>query len=179
MPSRSLLTYSLAVLVLAGLPSVAQAQDYFNFSLGLMATLGGTTDAEPDPGIDNFGFQAVFGYQIDRHTLFKARLGQLDLETDEGNGLYDTELSYVTLGGEYLINSGSYESGLFIGLGFYDLDAAPLIEDESSLGLALGTSGAFRLQDRLDLVVEFSIHYADLDYAQFFLMGHAGLAYRF
>lgn len=176
---KSLLAFPVVVLALTVLPSAAQAQGYFNYNVGLMATVGGTTGSDPDPGVDNFGFQASFGYQIDRYSLFKARLGQLELDADEPGGLFDTELTYLTLGGEYLINAGAYESGLFLGLGFYDLDAAPLVEDESSLGINLGTSGSFRLTDRLNFVVEFSVHYADLDYAQFFYMGHAGVAFRF
>lgn len=178
MHQKPLLTSSLILFLLAALaPSGASAQSPYNYSLALMGGLGGSTDAQPDASLDNFGWQARFTMELERHTLFAARAGQLALTSD--NALFDSDLSYITVSGEYRFPAGFYESGLFIGLGAYDLSGDFLVEDETGIGLTLGASGDFRITDRLTFVLEFSGHYADLDYAQIFLMGHAGVSFHF
>lgn len=175
---RHLMVAILVALALGLVPSTSLAQSRYAFTVGLMGGLGGSTDAEPDTDLNNFGLQALFAMDLDIHTMFSVRAGQLDLETDAGE-LYDTELAYVTLSGEYRMTAGFYESGLFLGLGYYDLNGAPLVPGDSALGLTLGTTGDFRLTDRFSLLVEIAGHYADLDHAQFFLHGHAGVAFHF
>lgn len=174
---KPLLTSSLVLLLLVALaPLSASAQSPYNYSVALMGGLGGSSDAD-DSNLDNFGWQARFAMELELHTLFSVRAGQLALDTD--SALFDSDLSYLTVAGEYRFPAGFYESGLFLGLGAYDLTGDLLVEDETAIGLTLGTSGDFRVTDRVTVIVEFSGHYADLDYAQIFLMGHAGVSFRF
>ncbi len=161
------------------LPAAAAARESHSFKFALMGGLGGATDAEPDVDLDNAGFQLMFAMTTDSDVNFAIRAGRLDMEAGEGSGLFDSELTYVTLTGEYMVTAGYYESGLFFGIGVYDLDDTPLIEGESALGITLGVSGDFRLSDRFSFLAEFSGHYADFDRANVFLMGHAGLAFKF
>ncbi|MCP4656740.1 MAG: hypothetical protein GY856_15110 [bacterium] len=175
---RHLTVAILVALALGLVPGSSFAQSRYPYTVGLMGGLGGATDANPDTGLDNVGWQALFAMDIDVRTLFSVRAGQLDLETDAGE-LYDGELSYVTLSGEYRMTAGFYESGLFLGLGYYNRGGAPLGPDDSALGLTLGSTGDFRLSDRFSLLVELAGHYADLDQAQFFLHGHVGVAFHF
>ena len=177
---RPLLVAILAVAALTVVPATVSAQPARTFTLGLQGSIGGFTDAEPDTGFDNLGLQAFFFMEIDHATLFGVRLGQLQLEADDAFGdLYDSDLSYLTLAGEYRFPEAFYESGLYLGLGFYSLDGGPVIEDDTGLGLNLGATGTFRLTDRLSLVVDLSAHYADLDRAQFLFMGNVGLGFSF
>ncbi len=170
------------------LPATSSAQEpHFNYSIGLMGGFGGSTDAEPDVGYDNFGFEAFFSMETQLRTKFVVRLGQMAFETGfntanvANQGIVpfdiDVDLNYATLSGEYKYTDSGYIGGLFIGLGFYELDSS--FYDENSLGVTVGTTGDVRLTDRLSLHIQLSGHYADLDYAQFFLMGHVGLAFHF
>ena len=156
-------------------PVSSEAQGSCNCTVGLLFGVGGSVESSPDTGIDNFTIEGLFSYQIDRYSLFRARLGQLDLESEFGS----TELSYLTLGGEYLIANGHYVSGLFLGLGFYDVAAGGGFADDTALGLTAGVTGDFRLNDRFSLLVELSGHYADLEQSQFFAAGHVGVAFHF
>ena len=171
--SRCSLLLALLVCSLVALPS--QAQNLNTYSVGLMLGLGGSAESTPDTGVDNFTFEGFFSYKLDRDSLFRVRVGQMDLETDIG----ETELNYVTLSGEYLISAGSYESGLFLGLGFYDVGSGAGFLDDNALGLTLGVTGDFFLTDNFSALVQFSGHYADFDGTQFFVAGHVGLAYHF
>ncbi len=168
----------LAFIVLA--PSSGLAQSGYTYSIGLLGGLGGSADAEPDTGLDNLGWQARFSMELEVRTLFSVRAGQLQLAVDDvPGGLFDSDLSYVTLSGEYTFPAGFYESGVFIGLGAYDLSGDGVLADESAIGLTVGTSGDFRITKRLSCLIELAGHYADLDYAQLFFMAHAGLSFHF
>ena len=174
-----ILSFALGLLVAFGAPQHGVAQSN-TFSIALMGGLGGSFDAEPDTGLDNTGLQVRFTMELDLRTDFAVRVGKMDLEGESSvPGLFDSELTYLTLAGEYAFPAGYYESGLFIGLGLYDLSGDLFIPDEDGIGLTVGASGEFRITDRFFAVVEFSGHYADLDYAQFFAMGHAGVGFRF
>lgn len=164
----------LALLALGSLPAASSAQQADNFTVGLMAGLGGSTE---DSQFDNFGFQAFFAVATELQARVVVRLGQLELESDET--LFKGDLTYLTVAGEYNFRAPSYDSGVFLGLGFYDLSADFFGPDDSGIGLTLGTSSDFRLTDRLSMVAEISGHFADLEDYQFFLLAHAGLAYHF
>ncbi len=177
------------------LPGSSAAQSDNRFTLGLMGGFGGALASEPSSSSlektfllqeeFNFGFQLIFNTEMRRGTLFGVRIGQLDVELANRNflGLFvgpiESELTYATAVGEYRLPTGSYESGLFIGLGYYSIDGQGLFDDDTGLGLNVGTTGDFRLNDRLSFLLEFSAHYADLDYAQFFVMAHAGIGFHF
>ena len=165
-----------ALLLLALSPAASSAQASSPYAAGLTVGLGGASGAEPSTDYGNFGFQAFFSMEVQTSTRFVVRLGQQGLESKDSS--VDADLGYLTLAGEYMFNAGLYKSGLFMGLGAYDLSGSG-VEDDSALGLSLGTTGDFRLTDRLNLRVELSGHYADLDYAHFFVMVHAGVAYHF
>ncbi len=178
MPHRRHVIPALAAfLLLALLPAAASAQQPSTYAVGLSLGLGGASGSERSTGYDNLGFQAFFSVEIQSRTRFVTRLGQLGLDSKDST--VDADLTYLTLAGEYAFNAGSYESGLFLGLGFYDLSSNFGGGDDSALGLTLGTNGDFRLTDHLSLNVELSAHWADLDDAEFFIMGHAGVAYHF
>lgn len=171
------------ILILIGLltavlivPSAAQAEDR-GYTLALSLTLGGTSDAEPDPGFGNLGLQATFLMETSPRVHFGIRAGQLTLEGDRD--VFDADLSYLTLVGEYRFTESYYESGLFLGLGFYDLAGDAFFEDESSVGVTVGVTGDFRINDRWSVLGEIAGHGVDMDYANFFITGHVGLAYHF
>ena len=180
---------ALVWLCLAGSSS---AQTTTRFTAGAMLGFGGTTGSGPSGTGDIFlrddrfdlGFQLLFGMEVQRGTMFNVRLGQMDVEIstpalEQFGQAVDSELTYATLAGEYRLSAGSYQSGLFMGVGYYSVDGQNIFEDDTALGLTLGTTGDIRINDRWSVIVEFSGHYADLDYAQFFIMGHAGFAVHF
>ncbi len=191
---RFLSSSIVVALVLCCLPASSSAQSNNRYAVGLMAGLGGTTASEPASAtVDdvfllddqfNFGYQLLFNMEVRRGVLFGVRLGQLDVEV-ANNALaalgtpVESELTYLTLSGEYRFSEGTYQSGLFLGAGYYSVAGKSFFDDDTGLGLTVGTAGDFRLNDSWSVLVEFSGHYADLDYSQFFIMGHAGLAFNF
>ena len=192
---RPLFLSILVALVLTLLPGSSFAQTQYRYAVGLMAGFGGTTGSEPaSTTVDDvflredrfeLSYQLLFDMEIRRGTSFGVRLGQVEVEIDDAGlvapftATVDSELTYLTLSGEYRLSAGFYHSGLFFGVGYYGIDGQDTYEDDTGLGLSAGASGHFRLNDRWSLMIEFSGHYADLDYAQFFIMGHAGLAFHF
>jgi len=175
---RRLTVILLFLLALGLLPFQAAAQERYTYSYlaGFSVGLGGTADAESDPGFDNFDWQAMFGMDLEKNLRFGARLGQMSLDTDGGSG---NDLTYLTLVGEYLAPAPHYESGLYLGVGYYDFGAGGFFPGDSSLGLTLGVTAGFKMTDRLVLLLDLAGHYADLNYAQFFANANVGVAYRF
>ncbi len=191
---RFLASSILVALILCCLPGSSWAQSSSRYTAGLMLGFGGTTASEPSSTTvdevflidDQFdlGFQLLFNMEVRRGVLFGVRLGQLDVEVANNalaalDAAVDSELTYVTAGGEYRFSDGQYQSGLFMGLGYYSVDGQDVFDDDSGLGLTFGTAGDFRVNDRWSILIEFSGHYADIDAAQFFFMGHAGVAFHF
>ena len=192
---RLLYLSTLVVLASLLLPASSQAQAGFRYAIGFMGGFGGATASEPSSSTveqvfvrdDSFdlGFQLVFDMEVRRGTLFGLRVGQMDIELSSPlllsifDGPIESELTYASAVGEYRLSTGLYQSGLFLGLGYYSIDGQSFFDDDTGLGLTVGTTGDFRINDRWSVLVEFSGHYADLDYAQFFVMGHAGVAFRF
>lgn len=166
------------LLGLLTLPGASQAQDR-GFMVGAFVNYGGATDADPDTSLDDTGFQLLVSYERDIDNRFSVRLGQMSFDADEGGGLFDADLTYVALSGEYMISAGHYESGLFMGLGVYSIDGDVLVSDEDAFGLHLGASGDFRLTNRFSLLADISVHYADLDFARFFAMVNVGVGFKF
>ncbi len=170
----------LAALLL--LPGAARAQEMYTFTAGLLGGIGGSLDAEPGDDLGNTGFQLNLTMVTEPRTHVGFRLGQLSLDGEERFGsLTEAELSYVTVAGEYRFPQSYYESGLYIGLGGYRLEGSRGSQDEqdTAIGLNLGVTGEFRVTQWLGVLIELSGHYADLDEAQFFALGHAGLAIHF
>lgn len=179
MRTRSLvLTGLIAVCLLLPAPLSAQGRQDGGYTVALSLSLGGTSDAEPDPGFDDLGLQASFSMETEARVAFGARLGQIALEADEGSA-FDADLTYITLSGEYRFAESFYESGLFFGLGFYDLAGDAQVEDESSVGFTLGVTGDFRINERWSVLGEIAGHAVDMDYANFFVTLNAGVAFSF
>ena len=172
---RMVTLIGLAVLVLA--PVGVMAQGASTYTIGLMAGLGGSTEDDPDTDLDNFGWQALFDMKIDSVTSWGVRAGQLSLETDDS--AFDIDLNYLTVAGQYRFSDDIVDSGLYLGLGVYDFDGEPAFGSDTALGLALGVTGRVGITEKLSVLLELSGHYADLDQAQFFVMGHVGLGYHF
>jgi hypothetical protein len=170
----------LAALLL--LPGAARAQELYTFTAGLLGGIGGSLDADPGDDLGNTGFQLNLTMVTEPRTHVGFRLGQLSLDSEENFGsLSEAELSYVTVAGEYRFPQSYYESGLYIGLGGYRLEGNRGSQDEqdTAIGLNLGVTGEFRVTQWLGVLIELSGHYADLDEAQLFGMGHAGINIHF
>ena len=192
---RYLTSSILIALAFCCLAGSSSAQTTSRYTAGAMFGFGATTGSGPSGStIDDaylvddrfdFGYQLFFGMEVRRGVMFATRFGQMDVQIASPNRLalfgspVDSELTYLTLAGEYRLPAGSYQSGLFLGAGYYSVDGQDVFDDDSGLGLTVGVDGDFRINDRWSILVEFSGHYADLDYAQFFIMGHAGIGFRF
>lgn len=182
---RAVVLCVLLGVALAG-SAAAQAESHV-FTATAAGGIGGPINVdEPDPGLDNTGFQLGFSWLTAPKSRVSARLGQLDMSGEQLEGLLDPELTYVNIGGEYRYTETYYESGLYLGLGLYQLDGdrfvegVPQSDDETALGLVLGATGDFPINDRFSVIVELSAHYADFDRGNVvFGLLHAGVAYRF
>ena len=160
----------------------ASASDLYNFTASLFGTVGGALDvAGEDPGLDQTGFQLGFAWKTQPKAQVGVRLGQVDMEGEQLEGLFDPELSYATIGGEYRYRESYYDSGVFLGLGVYQLEGivGGAATDDSSIGINLGASGDFPITKRMSFLAEISLHYADLEYAQSFAFAHFGLGFHF
>lgn len=172
---RSLVVAWLAVMALAMSPKAEAADSGYDFSLGLLGGVGGTeeTDSYTQPGFELLGAMELYP-----RTYFVVRVGQLAIDQD-GGALPEGDLGYVTVATEYRNPAGFYNSGLFVGLGYYNLQSDDSLIDESAFGLNLGVTGDIPLGQHLSVMIELSGHYADLDTTQILLMGHAGLVLHF
>lgn len=191
MQHKRFLAVSALLLCVLAMPGSAAAQGAYDFTIGVMGGIGGATDGEPDSGIGNIGLQVLFAAEKDSNTRFSARLGTMDLDTEDFDDVFffntsDATLTYLTLSGEYMFTEPNYESGIFIGLGLYEVTDVPafsgndfVIDEESTIGLTLGATGDFQLNERWSILGEISGHYADLDYGRFFVMGHVGIGFHF
>ena len=162
----------------------ANAQEQFTFSVSALGGLGGSLDADPGDDLSNTALQLNLALITEPKTFLGLRLGTIDLSGNEQFGsLFDAQLDYVNIAGEYRFNHTFYQSGLFIGVGGYRLDGRRVLggasESETSFGLVLGLNGEFELTRRLGFVLELAGHYTDLDDAQIFATGHAGIVVHF
>ena len=160
----------------------AGAQELHSFAIGVFGGIGGSFDVEPDAGLDNDSLQISFSMVTSSRTLFVARLGELDFE-DEGFGLFpQADLTYLTLGGEYRARRSFYDSGLYFALGGYRLEGTGAFgaqEEDTAIGLALGSTADFPINRWLSIQAELSGHFTDLDEAQFFGTFHVGASFKF
>lgn len=171
---RSLVVAWLALMAL-GMSHKAEAESGYDFSLGVLGSIGGTeeTDSYTEQGFQIFGAMELYP-----RTFFTVRYGQLGLDQDSGT-LPEGDLQFLTIGTEYRYPAGFYSSGLYIGLGYYDLQSDSGFFDESAFGLNIGVTGDIPLTNNWSVMVEFSGHYADLESTQLLLMGSAGIAFHF
>jgi hypothetical protein len=180
MRRRFFLRLSIFALVLVAAVSAAGAQDRYPFRASAFLGLGGADSDEGGSSFDNDTFQLGFSWKSDDDILVGVRVGELSFDEGPG-GRLGSDLTYATIGGEYLFNEGYYVSGVYLGLGWYGLDedALPQFDSDDAVGLALGLTGDFRMTDRFSILIELSGHYTDLDDADLLGMGHVGVAFRF
>lgn len=175
---------TLAVLGTMAVATPVAAQELYTYTLGAFGGLGGSLDADPGDDLDGSGLQVGFSLVTQPGTRIALRAGELGLaDGGQFESLFDAELSYVTLAGEYRFQESYYAPWAYIGLGAYRVEGVDTAihgdSDDTSIGLVIGLVGEFNLTRRLDFVVEVSGHYADFDEASIFAMGHAGLALHF
>ncbi|HVS16779.1 MAG TPA: hypothetical protein VMV46_22935 [Thermoanaerobaculia bacterium] len=183
---RPLGTVALATAALLALsmlvPAAGHASQARNFTVLVAGGLGGPLDADqPDPGLGNGSFQLGFSWVTQPQTRVGVRVGTADLG-DAIEELRDPTLDWVTIGGEYRYDEGFFDSGLYLGLGYYRLDGtlAGVSGDDSAVGVVLGATGEFPITPMFSIIGELSVHWADLDQAgQLFGFFHAGLAISF
>lgn len=165
-----------------GQPGSVAAQELHSFAIGVFGGIGGSFDVEPDAGLENDALQLSFSMVTSSRTLFVARLGELDFAS-EGFALFpQADLTYLTLGGEYRSRRSFYDSGLYFALGGYRLEgitAAGFNDEDTALGLAIGSTADFPINRWLSIQAELSGHFTDLDDAQFFGMLHLGATVKF
>ena len=155
---------------------VATASDLHSFTASLLGGIGGSIDQDAT-GFSNSSWQLGLGVQREVHTQFGVRLGRIDFDkTDILDSLSDATMNYVLLGGEYRTPEGFYESGLFLGLGAYELDGNT---SETAIGIALGVTGDFELTRKWTVLIELTGHITQLEAAELFATGLAGLALHF
>lgn len=179
---RRLPLLALFAALLGFVPAAGRGQELYNYSVDLLGTLGGSTDADPGNSLTNTGYQLNFLLVTEPRTLVGIRAGQLALDKDDFfNELRDAELSYATIGGEYRARQTSFESGVFLGIGAYKLEgtAPGRSVSDTSWGLSAGVTSEFFVTRRIGILLELSAHYTDLDEARIFLMGHGGVAIHF
>lgn len=162
----------------------AGAQELYNYSVTVAGGLAGSTDAEPGDGVDNPALQVGFSYVTEKKARLGLRLGRFDLDSDDRfDGLTDASLTYLTVAGEYRFSESFYDSGLFLGLGGYQLDGDAVLPgaegDETAVGVTVGVTGDFKIRRRLSLIVELAGHYVDFDAANVFASGMVGVAFHF
>ncbi len=174
----------LALLLALATPRGASAQDY-TWTVSLLGGVGGSVD---EGGTADFGGQLGAALQIDRLHHVWVRAGRLDFDTgSEVGSIADAEVTYVDFGGEYQFHEGYYESGLFLGLGAYQLEGTELgvggvprdVLDDTAIGLVVGVSGEFKFSPSFALLAEISGHVLDSDATRVLGMGHAGFALHF
>jgi hypothetical protein len=172
--------------LLAGLllfAGAARAEEPYSFSVGVLGNVGGSLDAEPGDDLSNTGYQVNLAMVTESQTQVGVRVGQLGLDADEFFGsLTDADLTYVTIGGEYRFDETWYDSGIYLALGGYRLEGTDFLGSDSrdtSLGLAVGVTGEFKVNRWLGVLLELSGHYVDFEEAQIFGMGHGGVTVHF
>jgi hypothetical protein len=170
------------LLLAAAFAPALHASEARNFRVVAAGGLGGPLDADaPDPGVENGSFQLGFAWVTQPQARVGIRLGSADLG-DAVEQLLDPTLDWITIGGEYLYNETYFESGLYLGLGYYRLDGVldGVSQDDTAIGLVLGATGDFPLTQSFSIVGELSVHWADLDQSgQLFGFAHLGLAFSF
>jgi hypothetical protein len=169
------------------LPTTAQAQEGYTFTLSGLVGLGGAISVERGDGISNTSYQLGFSLITQPKTHVGLRLGSIDLASSEGFGekdyLANADLTYVTVAGEYRYSYDWYESGLYLGLGAYQLNGTSLLTggngDQTAAGVVLGLTGEFSMTRRLGILVEIAGHWTDLQEANSFVTAQVGVAFHY
>ena len=163
-------------------PAAVLAQDHYTYTLSVLGGFGGSVDAE-DTSLGNQSFGLGFSLLREDRVHIGLRVAQIDFSAEDLVGVYsDPSLRFLTAGGEYRFLESFYESGLFLGLGVYELDgldASGIRDSETSVGFVLGVTGEFEINRRVGFLIEFMGHATELEGANIFATGHAGVAVHF
>lgn len=175
--------FAISLLTLGALlvPVGAAAQEDQPLEASLLFGLGGSFD-EDQAGLGNSGYQLGLSLGVARRTKVGVRIGEIGYDAgDFISNVRQPTFSYVTVSGEYTFSERYYESGIYLGLGAYQLEGRVGNQafDDSTLGLVLGVTGEFEITRRLGLVLEGAGHLADFGVARYFITFHGGLAYHF
>lgn len=171
------------ILALCGLsPAPVQAQELYNYTVSASFGLGGAPGSDTDDSFGNDGYQLGFSLVTEPRTHLALRLGELSFGDESQGGLFDADLTYLTLGGEYRFRETFYDSGIYLAVGGYQLDGVDALgnsDEQTAVGVALGLTGEFEINRRFGVLVELSGHYTDLDAFDLLVLGNVGLAVHF
>ena len=163
--------------------AAAEQQESYTFTLGLLAGIGGSLDAEPDPGLTQSSWAIAAGMITAPRTLVVVRAGRLSIDGDPVYERFSSaDLEYVTIAGEYRFAQPTYDFGTYLGIGAYKMNGELVLggeDSESDLGFVIGLTGDFDVTRNLSVIGEVSGHYAFLDDANIFAMANLGLAFHF
>jgi len=182
--SRLLIAAGLLAAVCVAAPAPAAAQDY----TWTLSAMGGIGSALRDGGSSETGYQVGFGLQFEPGANVWIHAGEIGFDTGGGVGeLTDGTASYVNIGGEYQFTESYYQSGLFLGLGAYDLQARRVFAEgvlgprggETAIGLVIGATGEFKFSPRFVFLVEVSGHILDSSDVRVLGTAHAGFGLHF
>jgi len=181
---RSLVPAALIAAIIALAPTPVQAQDY-TWTLSFM---GGVGSALREGGGSDGAYQVGFGLQFEPGANVWFHAGELGFETGSSVGeLTDGTITYVNVGGEYQFNENYYDSGIFIGLGAYDMESRLVLEDgvlapassDTVIGLVLGATGEFKITPSFVFLVEITGHILDSSALRVLGTAHAGFGFHF
>lgn len=175
------LAICLVTLVVLLLPAAAAAQEDQPLEASFLFGAGGSFD-EDQSGLGNTAYQFGLSLGVARRTKVGVRFGEIEYGAGDFIGsVASPNFSYVNVGGEYTFSERYYESGIFLGLGAYQLEGlvGGQAYDDSTLGIVLGVTGEFEITRRLGFVIEGAGHLADFGPARYFITFHGGLAYHF
>jgi hypothetical protein len=174
------------LILLVATEAAAQTTATDRRALGIGASIGLVNDISDDFEIDAFEgpeFEGWIEYRLIDRTILRVTYGSVQPHGDVPeappgapvNVLQRT--SYWTIGTEYLFWEGDYVSGVFGGLGLYDVDFQQT--DEDTWGWHFGVSGDLGLTGGLSLVGRLSYHWVDSHPKVQFVKADAGLTFRF
>jgi len=182
--SRLLVAAILVVVICTLISAPARAQDY-TWTLSFMGGLGGSLS---DGGSNEAAFQVGFGLQFEPEANVLVHVGQVDFDTGSLVGeLADGTISYINVGGEYQFSENYYDSGVFLGLGLYEVAGRRVLTEgvleaestDTAIGLVIGATGEFKITPAFVFLVEISGHILDSDDIRVLGTGFVGFGFHF
>jgi len=170
---------TIATLVVGlGLAEPATAQSS-NMYIGGLLGIGGSLDGQLDDGFNDLAYQLEYGLFVERKGLVVVRAGQMSVA---GSPDLEGDLTYVNIAGEYRFFDRWYDSGVYAGLGWYgvglDNANAGFLDDEG-IGVVVGVTGDFSINEDWSVLVEFAGHWLDTELVRFAAAAHVGVAWKF
>jgi len=187
----------LILVLLASCAMPGLAQDW-----GAGASIGLTNDVEHRIGVGRFDprdANAWVDFRLEDRVLLRATFGSMKTkgskagQTAEIDGeevvLPDLKvgIDYLTIGTSYQFWEGDYTSGIFGGIGGYEVDPDRVEaglegfrdSKETVLGFHIGIDGSLRVISHLSIVGRITLHKVFSDTNRYLLTANAGAAFRF